>query len=71
MKRRSDSVRFTPYFKIQWWSDRSMAWVDVQDSHATVRDACRTATSSGNPGDRYRIMMVRPGGRRPVLEGSC
>lgn len=64
-------MRFDPYFKVQWWNETSLAWVDVQEAWATENDAVRAAESSGNPGDRFRIMTVWPGGRRPVREGEA
>ena len=64
MKRRPDSVRFDPYYKVQAWDDRLLAWIDVQMAFPTADDAMASVTASG----RFRLMVVFPGGRRPDRE---
>jgi hypothetical protein len=66
MKRVSGSVRFDPYYKLQTWSSRSSVWIDVQKTYET-HEAARQAAAEVS--DRWRIMVVWPGGRRPVEEG--
>lgn len=60
--RSSDSVRFAPYFKVQWWDDRALAWRDVQRSYPT-QSAAEMAFVAGLV---CRVMRVAVDGRAPV-----
>lgn len=64
MKRRAGSVRFDPYWKLQWYDDHAFCWRDIQRAYAT-RDAARAAATAGR---RWRLMRVWPAGRE--AEGS-
>jgi hypothetical protein len=66
--RKPGSARFEPYFKVQWWDARSLAWVDVQQAFPSIREARAAALEGASPGRQYRVMEVREGGRWPVFE---
>ena len=61
-RRERGSARFAPYYKVQWFDDRTMAWRDVQRQHAT-EDAARRAFVDGR---RCRVMAVTEAGRAPL-----
>lgn len=66
MKRRAGSVRFDPYYKVQWWEARSLAWRDYQRSY-TTRDAAEDAAPEVVPaGANWRIMLITEEGRYPL-----
>ena len=60
--RTKGSARCAAYFKVQWWDDRTVAWVDVQKAHPTL-EAARAAY---RPGVRCRVMEISMSGRRPL-----
>lgn len=61
--RRSGSVRFSAYFKVQVWrTDVGGAWVDIQKAWTTVEDA-RDAGGQLAPDVRWRIVTVTMDGR--------
>jgi hypothetical protein len=62
--RTKGSARFSPYYKLQWWDERSAVWVDVQKAHATP-EAARAAY---RPGVQCRVMEITEHGRRPLSE---
>lgn len=66
-KRVRGSVRFDPYFKVQYWLDRELAWQDVQERHATPA----AARAAYLPGRRCRTMVITPAGRRPLPAASA
>lgn len=67
--RRTGSVRFDPYFKIQVWRDTYngkplRSWMDIQQTYAT-EEAAREAFPLG---ERCRLMRVTMDGREVVPE---
>lgn len=60
------SVRFEPYYKVQWFDDsRGMhVWVDVQRQHATEA----AARSAFVLGQRCRVMVITEAGRALLPE---
>lgn len=62
-RRVTGSVRFDPYFKVQWWDERSLAWLDIQRAHDTLDAATAAAMAHGGT---TRIMRVTPDGRGVV-----
>lgn len=64
MKRRRGSVRFDPYYKVQWFDQRALAWHDVQFAHASPEEA----RASFIKGKQCRVMEVTQLGRRPLQE---
>lgn len=78
-RRRPGSVRFAPYYKVQWWDERAMAWRDVQRSHQSQRlaelagpsaaaEARRRSHLPYVPQPRWRLMRITPEGRTPLEE---
>lgn len=63
-RRRAGSVRFEPYFKVQWYDERSVAWRDVQVAHGSEEEA----RQAFEPGRRCRVMRISPEGRTPLPE---
>jgi hypothetical protein len=63
-RRRAGSVRFAPYYKVQWRDERLGAWVDVQRQHASLAEA----RAAFLPGVRCRVMEITMAGRRPLPE---
>lgn len=59
------SVRFDPYYKVQWWDATSLAWRDIQLAHPTEAQA-RAAAPEG----RTRVMEIAPGRRTPLAESD-
>ena len=72
--RTTGSVRFTPYFKIQYFDAVSLAWKDVQRSYATeqaARDAIDFAMMEPLRFEKgWRIMNVTEQGRYPLPVAS-
>lgn len=58
------SCRFEPYFKVQVWDARGLAWRDVQAAHPTEADAWAAAPA----GKRCRLMRIHERGREAVNE---
>lgn len=65
MRRTRGSVRFDPYYKIQRWEARSLAWLDIQKAHSTIEEAI-SAAGDGLRDVDWRIMLVNEEGRRPL-----
>ena len=64
--RRRGTVRFSPYVKVQWWDETSLAWRDVQAQYADEVDALlRCPLDSFPRGADWRLMYVSPEGRTP------
>lgn len=69
-RRRSGSVRFDPYLKVQFYNPRSLAWQDVQRSFRSD-EAAHAAIAAGDvtppPGCNtdYRFMRITEAGRAP------
>lgn len=64
-KRTAGSVRFDPYWKVQWWDRTSLAWRDIQRSHQTRAAAQEAAAAywaeNGEP--PVRLMRITTEGR--------
>jgi hypothetical protein len=60
--RDKSSVRFEPYFKLQWFDPISFAWRDVQKAYATEADARLKMTT----GKEWRVMSITENGRFPL-----
>ena len=56
------SVRFDPYYKVQWFDERAMAWRDIQRAHPTEQDAI----GAFECGKRCRVMQITMQGRHPL-----
>ena len=61
-KRQRGSVRFDPYYKVQWYDGTVMAWRDVQRQH----DSLANAVAGFVPGRTCRVMEITMHGRHPV-----
>lgn len=61
-QRRRGSVRFDPYYKVQWYDAAVMAWRDVQTRHDTLAEAIAAFPR----GRTCRVMEVTMHGRHPV-----
>lgn len=61
--RRTGTVRFAAYWKVQRWEERSLTWKDVQQAHDT--EAAAWAAADKLPG-QTRLMRIAPEGRAPV-----
>lgn len=69
--RTRDSVRFDPYFKVQFWVARNYAWQDVQERHldeALARAAAQAAAAT--LGTRCRLMRITMEGRAPLPDSE-
>lgn len=66
--RQAGSVRFDPYWKVQWYDERSLTWRDVQKAHQTITDAWDAADdfTEGADGATTRLMEITMGGRHPI-----
>ncbi len=56
------SVRFEPYYKVQWFDPVTMAWRDVQRAYTTADEAQDNAI----PGKQCRVMVITMQGRAPL-----
>jgi 4'-phosphopantetheinyl transferase EntD len=56
------SVRFEPYWKVQWFDEVSMAWRDIQQAHPSEA-AARAAFIDGR---HCRVMAITELGRQAV-----
>lgn len=71
-RRQPGSVRFDPYYKLQWWEARSLAWRDVQRSFDELDPECMAeARKLAQEFGKARIMRITPEGREPVQEVSA
>lgn len=59
-----------PYYKVQVFSDRLLAWIDEKRAFSTVQDATRHI-SNRLFGRRCRIIVVEKKGRRPLDENAA
>lgn len=64
MKRTKASVRFDPYYKVQWYDEIICAWRDIQRQFSTPEEAIQHFL----PGERCRLMEVTIRGRHPLPE---
>jgi hypothetical protein len=70
-RRRAGSVRFAPYFKLQWFDETVMAWRDVQQSYPSAwqaREASVGMTIAGRIPSAWRVMEITMHGRVPLAE---
>lgn len=51
-----------PYYKIQYYIDRSLSWLDVQRKY----DSQEAAIDAADKSRRYRIMMICGKVRTPI-----
>lgn len=64
-KRRPDSVRFVPYFRIQEFTPRTCAWMDVKGKCDTIEEA--RAVIAKRKGKKCRVREISMAGSR-ILE---
>lgn len=65
--RRAGSVRFAPYYKLQWFDPHALAWRDVQQAFPTPQAALEASlTQTVDPPRAWRIMEITMHGRRPL-----
>jgi len=64
--RTKGSARFAPYYKVQWWDDRTCAWLDVKRAHPTPA----AARATYRRGVRCRVMEITERGRRPLPDAE-
>lgn len=70
MARKTGSVRFDPYFKVQFYNARQLAWQDVQRAFDTP-EAAEAAVLAGEIvpppqcNDAHRLMHITERGRAP------
>lgn len=62
-RRTSRSVRFDPYYKLEWFDSTLMVWRPVQKAYASVEDAARVARTADR---QWRLMEVTTHGYAPV-----
>lgn len=70
-RRVTGSVRFDPYWKVQFYLDRDRAWQDVQaryDTPDAARLAIRALIATGDMHTRWRLMRIDEKGRAPEPE---
>ena len=68
---RRGTVRFAPYFKLEWFDSRSLVWRPIQQTYPTRDDAIRHAAAAPPGAARLRVYEITaPGaaGRRVVQE---
>jgi hypothetical protein len=57
--RKRGSVRFSPYFKVEWFDPRSVVWRVIQKRFATKAEADASALGMAH---RWRVMRVTMNG---------
>jgi hypothetical protein len=75
--RKAGSVRFDPYYKVQWWDERSLTWRDHQQAFPTpqVAEAFTDILAdailegAGTP-PTFRVMEITMEGRHPLPSSS-
>jgi hypothetical protein len=67
MKRTRGSVRFDPYYKVQWRDEVSLTWRDVQRAYPTEAEASEASALDGR---RCRIMEISMQGRRVLAHAA-
>ena len=66
-RRTAGSVRFDPYWKVQWWDKTSLTWRDIQKAHHTEGDATDAARiECARRETNTRLMRVTETGREPT-----
>lgn len=60
--RKHGSVRFDPYYKVQWFDPRSITWRDVQKAYPTP-EAAQAAFLTEK---KCRVMHITMKGRSPL-----
>lgn len=55
---------YFPYYKVQWWDKRTVAWRDVQRRFATPQNALDHGRKQ-HPRVEVRVMTVSRTGRQP------
>lgn len=53
-----------PYYKVQEWNKKSLAWVDVQQSYESYQEA--VDNGHGQQGVDFRVMKIQ-GNKRGVV----
>lgn len=67
--RQSGSVRFSTYWKVQFWHEPTMSWRDVQHAYYEQGQAEEAAPDViDREALRWRLMEIAPGGRTPLEE---
>jgi hypothetical protein len=70
--RQRGSVRFAPYYKLQWWDERALAWHDVQRAFSAPGAATAAIGTPEAPAparaQRWRLMEISERGRAPLTE---
>lgn len=59
-KRKRGSVIFSPYYKLQIWSETNWTWSDVQKRFTSIQEAKDEAPKD----KKIRIIEITMGGRR-------
>jgi hypothetical protein len=59
-----------PYYKIQVFDPRSLAWIDEKPGFGSLDDTHRYAEERLT-GKKWRIIIVEANGRRPLEEPSA
>lgn len=67
-RRQAGSVRFDPYWKVQWWDERSLTWRDIQKAHHSREEADQAIDQEDN--GTYRLMKVTETGRAPEPDST-
>lgn len=68
-RRRAGSVRFDPYWKIQWWDATSLAWRDLQEAIHDEEIAIVSARAEATHRQTStRLMRITETGREPTRE---
>lgn len=62
------SVRFAPYYKVEYFDPSVVAWRPIQKAHATQAAAVAAPLPAG--ATRRRVYEVSPSGRRVVAEAA-
>lgn len=63
------SARFSPYYKVQWYDDSTLAWRDVQRQR--IHPSAEQAAAAFIRGVRCRVMEVTMQGRSPLPEAPA
>lgn len=63
--RTRSSVRFDPYYKLQWYDPTLAAWRDARGRYSTPEEA-RAAAPAGRTS---RVSEITMAGRRDIEEG--
>jgi hypothetical protein len=63
-RRTRSSVRFDPYYKVQWYDPAQLAWRDARGRFATAEEARASAPG----GRRCRVSEITMTGRNDIEE---